>query len=381
MSLRTKVAVLRAARIVARSHRKPLLAQFGEIARLRFGPGRIGASHYYKYGLYDDRLRFEEKAEFVAWDWDYISDRVNHPGWGELCDDKLLTYAALRGLGFPFPGLLGLYHPGGRRWGTLPAFAKPEELAEFLRGGMRYPAFGKPAQDRQGGGASSLDGYDAATDRLRLAGGATIPVEEYVRTVPALAWAGVVNRSGATRGGYLFQERVVPHPAIARLTGGRSGTLRLVVLLWPDGPRLHRAIGRAAVGDNVVDNQGLGHAGNLRFQLDRETGEVVRTNRTPWAPLAHPPLGVHGVEVETHPDTGERTNGFVFPCWREAVALCLRAAAAFPAIRCQSWDLAIGPDGPTLVELNMRGGVQQLVGGCGFNDAEFQAFMRAAGSA
>lgn len=377
MSLRTKVAVLRAARVAAREHGKPVLSQLAEIARLRFGTGRLSGSHYYHYGLYDDRLAFAEKQTFVAWNWDYLSDRLNDPGWAELCDDKLLTYAALRGLGLPFPALRALYHPGGRTWGDIPAFSREADLAAFLRSGMTYPGFGKPANDRQGAGVSVLLGYDAASDRLLLAGGGRMPVEQYVRDVPGRAWAGVVNRATEARGGYLLQEYLAPHPAIARLTGGRSGSLRFVVLLLPDGPRIHRVIGRAAVGDNLMDNQGA-LTGNMRMGVNPETGEVLLTNRTPWEPPPNAPIGMMGVPAETHPDTGERITGFVFPCWQETVALCLHAARAFPAIRIQSWDLAIGPDGPSILELNMRGGLQQLVGGFGFNDAEFREFMRVA---
>lgn len=373
--LRTKLAVLRAARTIARERGKPVVSQLAEIARLRFGAGRISGSHYYQYGLYDDRLSFAEKQQFVAWDWDYLSDRLNDPGWAELCDDKLLTYAALRGLGLPFPALRALYHPGGRTWGEVPAFAGEAALAAFLRSGMQYPVFGKPAHDRQGAGASALMGYDAASDELRLGGGGRMPVEQYVREVPARAWSGVVNRGSGWRGGYLFQEHVAPHPAIARLTGGRSGSIRFVVLLWPDGPRVHRAIGRAAVGRNVADNQGE-LTGNMRMGIDPGTGEVLQTNRTPWEPPPRRPIGTFGIQADVHPDTGERITGFVFPRWQETVDLCLRAARCFPAIRCQSWDLAIGPDGPTIVELNMRGGVQQLVSGFAFNDASLQEFLR-----
>lgn len=373
--LGSRFDVLRAAATVKRRYGKSVSSQLGEIARLRAGPGRISGSHYYHYGLYDDRLSFEEKQQFVNWDWDYLADRLNHPGWAELCDDKLLTYAALRGLGLPFPEVRALYHPGGRKWGGAPAFASTRDLAGFLRSGMRYPAFGKPAHDRQGGGASAILGHDAGADELILGGGTRMAVEQYVREVPARAWQGVVNRRDGSRGGYLFQDHVVLHPDLARLTGGRSCSLRLVVLLWPDGPRIHRALGRAAVGGNVMDNQG--HlTGNLRMRIDPGTGTVVQTNRTPSCPSPDAPIGVLGEAAEVHPDTGRRTDGFAFPYWRETVALCLRAAASFPAIRCQAWDLAIEPEGPTFIELNMRGGVQQLVGGLGFNDAEFREFMR-----
>ena len=374
-TLRSRLAVLRAAATVQRRYGKPVLSQLGEIARLRFGPGRMSGSHYYRFGLYDDRLRFEEKQQFVNWDWDYLADRLNNEGWAELCDDKLLTYAALRGLGLPFPEVRALFHPGGRQWGGAPAFASERDLAGFLRSGMQYPVFGKPVHDRQGAGVSALLGHNAASDELTLGGGERMAVEQYVREVPARAWKGVVNRSDDARGGYLFQEHLVLHPDIARLTGGRSCSLRFVVLLWPDGPRIHRALGRAAVGANLMDNQG--HlTGNLRMGIDPATGTVVQTDRTPSRPPPDSPIGALGEATEVHPDTGERTNGFTYPCWNETVELCLRAAAAFPAIRCQAWDLAIGPAGPTFVELNMRGGVQQLVGGLGFNDAEFRRFMR-----
>ena len=50
-------------------------------------------------------------------------------------------------------------------------------------------------------------------------------------------------------------------------------------------------------------------------------------------------------------------KGFTLPDWHAAVALCLRAATAFPGARWQNWDIALTSKGPLILELNSSGDV------------------------
>lgn len=376
--LRRIASLFEAAHEVRALTGKPIRTQLGEMLALRYGPGRVGATQYYAFGLYDpSKYGAEQRAEFVAWDWERVGGRLNLRAAAAVCDDKLVTDAVLRGLGFPVPELVAVYHPGGRGHGTVPAFRTPGALAGFLRDGAPYPLFGKPARDRQGAGASSLDGYDAATDRLLHPYGRSTPVDQYVREVPGAFFAGSLDRDEADPAGYMFQRRIPPHPELARVTGGRGFCLRLLVLLWPDGPRLFRAVLKMSVGANIVDHAIMG-LGNLVSFVDCRTGRVhlpflVRGSEG-YGPAM---LSRFGTPTESHPDTGIQVLGMRVPMWDEAVALALRAAPMLPQVRFQSWDLLIGPDGPVLLELNRRGGLQQLPGGPGFNDAEFKAYLAA----
>jgi hypothetical protein len=122
----------------------------------------------------------------------------------------------------------------------------------------------------------------------------------------------------------------------------------MIVLLHDRGPELLHADWGIPAGRSQVSNFAKGETGNLIGGLDLATGRVTRV------------LGGAGRgrrEVELHPISGRRMEGFLLPDWREAVELCLRAATAFPGARWQNWDIALTPKGPVLLELNSSGDV------------------------
>jgi len=368
----------RTALVVHERSGKSVASQVREVIALRRGPGRLCPRDYYGYALYDDRrFSFTEKQEFVSWPSERLSDKLNHAHWREVCDDKLLTYAVLRRLCLPHPEVYAVFHPGSRTYGPVSCLHTPEDMADFLRRGMTYPFFGKPVKNSWGRGASSVDAIDHARDVLLLRTGEEVAVDEYVRQVPVAhaarqhAWRFRASYDS----GYLFQERVVPHPIVDRLTGGRANSLRMIVLMWPDGPRLFRVAWKAATGGSVTDH--LRFEPNVGCPVDRATGRVecmVRSRGT--ADTAVYGLGYHGTWIEVHPDTGHPFTGVQLPDWDRAVALCLNAAVAFPGLRYQSWDVALGAEGPTILELNFNGGISQYPGWRGFNNAELRQFMR-----
>ena len=96
--------------------------------------------------------------------------------WGIVAHDKLVCTPCCRSLGFPMPNNRALYRDGaafagGRGLQSLPDRAA---LAEALRGGLEYPLFGKPVRGMRSVGVLSIDGYDSATDHLRLAQGEAV---------------------------------------------------------------------------------------------------------------------------------------------------------------------------------------------------------------
>jgi hypothetical protein len=358
---------------------KPLVSQARELITLRRGPGRLKPFDYYAHELYDDqRYSLAEKREFVSWRWTYLSRLLNDPEWTAICDDKLTSYSLFRGLCLPHPQVYAVFHPGTRTCGPIPVLRTADEMAAFLRDRMPYPCFGKPSRDWRGGGASSIQGICRERDVLVLHGGEEVGVEDFVRQVPVALCAGKKLRA-AEPGGYLFQERAAQHPLVDRLAGGRISSVRLVVLLWPDGPRLHRVRWRLAVGRNITDHVIPG-SGNLNCSIDPATGRVERVLQSVGPEgTEHYALGEGGMPVERHPDTQERLSGVQLPNWEHTVSLCLAAAAAFPGVRYQSWDAVIGPAGPLFLEVNQHGAISQVPGCRGFNDDEFRRFLSSIG--
>jgi hypothetical protein len=58
---------------------------------------------------------------------------------------------------------------------------------------------------------------------------------------------------------------------------------------------------------------------------------------------------------EPHPDTGHTVVGTIIPDWEALTERVREAAAAFPGIRTQSWDVALSDCGPVLLEVNYGG--------------------------
>lgn len=378
------VQLVHTALVVRKRTGKGLLSQLREIVALRRGPGLLRPLDYYAYELYDDRrYTYADKQDFAGWrggERDRFLWCVNQPGWDAICDDKLVAYALFAGLGFPYPEVYAVYHPGGRTFGQVPCLRSPAALADHLRSEMRYPFFGKRVAGAFGHGASLVEGIDRTRDVLILSGGTELAVDEYVETYPVAQYARG-KRQAVPAAGYLFQARIAQHPQIDRVSGGRVSTLRMVVLLEePCRPRLFRVTWKLPVGGNITDHA-IGATGNVKCSIDPATGRVERVLRG-VGPEGTPvyALEQYGRPIEAHPDTKETLVDMQLPDWDRVVALCLAAAATLPGLRYQSWDMALGPDGPLLLEVNSQGGLAQVAGCEGFNDATFRRFMSSLGN-
>jgi len=64
-----------------------------------------------------------------------------------------------------------------------------------------------------------------------------------------------------------------------------------------------------------------------------------------------------GESVERHPDSGINVIGRTLPFWPEIVELAKRAARAVP-LKYLGVDISISPDGPQLLEINVRPGLE-----------------------
>ncbi|MHB1224076.1 MAG: sugar-transfer associated ATP-grasp domain-containing protein [Gemmatimonadaceae bacterium] len=332
---------MRQARQVEAARGKSVTGQLREIAALRRGPGRLLPGEYYDMGLFDDdRYSPSAKREFVGSQSNREIDRqLNHPQWRAIADSKLVCSAMLEGLGFATPRTHVLYRPDGRSTPRLECLRTPEELAEYLRTRLPYPVFAKPVRSHLGEGAFRISGYDAASDRILFDSGEATSVRDFV---------GQVDDFQNTRQyGYIFQEPICQHPVLNRIFAPCVGTMRMVVALDRRGPWLVRVIFRVPRSHATTDNLVGATAGNMAGAVDIATGTVTRV-------IAG--KGLEEREVETHPDSGVSLRGMRVPLWDRCVATVLDAASVLPGLQLQHWDVAIGPDGPVLVEVNYAGG-------------------------
>jgi hypothetical protein len=343
---------------VARDHHEG--GTFGvvrDIATLAFGPGRLKPYEYFFMGLYEgERIDAAERRRFMGDRARVVLHReAIEIEWLAATYDKLLFLLAMRGQGLPVPRVHALFHPG-RNFADARCLIDADALAGWLREEAAYPFFSKPVESTGSAGTASIDGYDAATDELVSADGRRVAVDRF-------AWEVTRYRER----GYMFQERIATHPAIAPVCGKGVSACRMLVRLDDGIPVLHRATWKIPAAANMADN--FWRDGNMLGALDPETGEVTRVVRG---------IAVETTELDHHPDTGHALKGFRLPDWNAMKETCLRAAATFPPLWLQGWDVALSDRGPVLFEVEGDGGGAQMTQhaqGRGLLDDDFVAFL------
>lgn len=355
--------LLKQAQQAKRKSGKSILAQIYEILQLQKSTGQIGLSEYYDYHLYDEKKYNESsKQEFVGWKSEsLINNQFNKSEWAAFSFDKIIFYTFLEGAGVPYPSIQGILSTNGRFLKNVPTFDTAESLAQYLKTDAVYPIFAKPSHGNFGRGSFYLSQYDASNDSIVFRDGTKSPLLEFTK--------GLETKLS---GGYIFQNVFPPHPALVEICGSRSSTMRIVVVINKSGPQLLHAVWKIPTGNNVIDNFQHGKNGNLVASVRVNDGEIERV------------IGSGGsggkdefIEVTNHPDTGKPLYPFVIPNWTEIKALCLRAACIIPGYRLLHFDIALAENGPSLLEVNIRGNMDliQHASGRGFMSQELSTAL------
>lgn len=334
-------------------------SQIAEIWALSRGVGHLTVQDYFYYRLYADELySWDDKRRF-------LSERLHWPltrkcadqRWWVTADDKLVAQTVLQQAGAPLPTVQAVYATNRRNHGPLRACTTADQLADFLAGDARYPLFAKPIGGIASLGAFSLNGFDASSRTLDLAGGKTLALDEFVQHMQQ-------------NDGYILQSRLHPHPDLQAVCGDTVSTVRVIVIIEEQRPEIIESVWKIPTGTNVADN--FWRAGNMLGALDRDTGRVDRVIRG---------YGPKLEELDDHPDSGKPLKGLVLPHWDDVQALCLDLAMVYEKLRYQSWDIAICSDGPVVVEVNAGSAfnLSQLATGRGILTDRFRAFLEFCG--
>ena len=328
-----------------------------EAAALRYGSPKLASQEYFYYRLWDPTLPMAEKRRFVGKvRQKLIHDAANVEAWRATAADKVVWHTLMAAGGLPIPHTIAVTQAGRSVPGATTA-ADRDEIVGLLRSADSYPLFTKPIAGRYSLNVLSADAYDSDSDAVVLGEGA----REEVGKIAAVLHEG---------GGFLLQRRLLPHPVLAAQFGPRLWSVRLVVLLTPTGPNIHRAVAKIATGSNPADN--FWRSGNMLGAIE-EAGRIVRVVRG---------TGIDQHVNKLHPDTGAQIVGTEIPDWPCLVDVVRAAAPIFPGIRTQSWDVALTDRGPVLLEVNYGGDLNlgQLAHGKGALDEVYAEHLRAGGS-
>ncbi|MHC1775971.1 MAG: sugar-transfer associated ATP-grasp domain-containing protein [Lentimicrobium sp.] len=145
------------------------------------------------------------------------------------------------------------------------------------------------------------------------------------------------------KSGYLFQEEIVQHPDLSKINPYCLNTLRIDTFtnkqLVTKVVSCHLKVG---TNKSHVDNVSSGGA---YVGINLNNGTLFSEA---FSDFTHG----KGRTYSLHPISNIRFEGFQIPYFKEAQELAKKAAELLPQLKVIGWDVAIGPDGPIIVEGN-----------------------------
>lgn len=151
-------------------------------------------------------------------------------------------------------------------------------------------------------------------------------------------------------GQYLAEETIRQHPEMERLHPGSINTLRIVTLLAHGEPYVMYALLRVGGKGQCVDNI---CSGGMYAPVD-ESGVVFHDAFCELEERFY----------ACHMESGVKFVGLHVPHFREAAELVKQAARVVPQVGYVGWDVAIGENGPLLIEGNVIPGYDMCQNYC-----------------
>ena len=286
--------------------------------------GEVNAYYYY-YGF--DRKRDARMEEYIDYpNFKRIRNMYNNrvaigkhdTSYECLAKDKFVFERMLKAQGFPTPAIIAVAFKDRIYWVDSRRITGIEGLREI----DHLNVFCKPLLGQCAEGALHLTGEGGALYRS----GAEISIE----------------RLGEIFGpGYVIQEYVRQHPRLAELHPHSVATLRLVTINSGTEIAMIESCLKVGAGTIVVSNFA---AGGLIGEVDPVTGRLVKD--------FYGKPGFGGGRVQRHPDSNVVFDGFEVPFYHEAVAMAKELQRRFYGLRSIGWDIAIGIEGPIIIEGN-----------------------------
>ncbi len=300
--------------------------------------GRFDPAAAFRLGLFNPAVEREEYRRYVSHGRLYRAQKVLNPSdWEPLARNKEIFYRYCNAVGLPVPSVCAVVYGSGAVWSSSSGEVDgPDAWRRMLSDGAFDEFVAKPSIGAHGLGfnvfARTADGF---TD-----GHGECHSPEALRD----ALAPLV-RGNAT----ILQQRLKNHPELVRLSGSEVlQTVRMFTLLERGGScRILGAYLKTAQRGRLVDNFGGWAVGNIQSTVRLEDGVLVASSRIT-------PDGNGIISLTHHSDTGVRLNGVRLPFWSRARELVCRTAPLFRPLRTIGWDVALTPDGPVIVEGNVR---------------------------
>ncbi|NND60147.1 MAG: hypothetical protein HKN49_07745 [Gammaproteobacteria bacterium] len=263
-------------------------------------------------------------------------NELNDPRYQKISQHKIAEKALLKLFSMPTPEFLGFLSVSGGRSATGAPLTTPQDLIDLLADRRPAAICFKPVEGTCGVGfqATAIRCGDDSTAQLR--------------PLPNGDWQSVADFFNAylqpaeLATGYLVEEYLQQHPWYEQLNPDSVNTVRLYVIQSVSGQARvlggYLRIGRVG---SAVDNATLG---GIFCPIDVHTGVIGPARFNTY----------DSDDFQRHPDSGLELAGATLPCWDEIMALANRLLHIFPHTRFAGVDIAVGNNGPCVIELNVE---------------------------
>jgi len=245
----------------------------------------------------------------------------NHRQHFPVADNKLLTKALLKESNVTMPRTLATYD----------SFYELNSLADDL---ARHGDFViKPARGSGGGGIIVF--IDRQQSHWITPGGKRFTLDDIKKHITDIIF-GIY--SFGLNDVAIIEQRITQHPGITRLSPYGLADLRLITY------RHHPILCMARIPTVASDGKANLHQGAVGLGIDMDTG-ITRHAILQEKDITH------------HPDTGKPLLEQQIPYWSRVIEMSHTAAGRAP-LKYLGIDISISDNGPVLLEINVRPGLQ-----------------------
>lgn len=309
-----------------------LWRQFGEMALLRVLHG-VGPGYYHTAGFWRRCLSWHDKTnQLSASKYRRCVAMLNPVPYRKLSQNKIPEKAILTLYGIATPRFLG----------RLNAHSGCDPTAGPLRNAADLERL---ARDRHATRLvfKKLEGWGGKGVRIPFIDhGPTMTFREPGHTIACDVQAYCSDTLLLDRGGdWIVEEYFDQHPILSKINPTSVNTVRVWVIdRDSEGQQVLTALLRIGRANMFVDNTS---SGGIVAPIDLTSGQLR---------AAQDVQAEHNIYRE-HPDHHAIIEGVVLPYWEDVREIAKRALSVFPGLRFAGLDVAIGPSGPIILELNV----------------------------
>ena len=309
-----------------------VVRQCAEMLWLKLRHG-IGPGYYQVATFWRREIPFADKRGHLGMDeYSRRVDSLNPHGYRKLSQNKVAEKAILHLFRVPTPRFLGVLHPVRGSMASGGPLRCVADVAQLLLQTQADRLCFKQVEGWGGSGfrAVSIHKRDGRWKVRPLFESDEATLEEFV--------GRLLDESSD---GWVVEEYLDQHADMRAFNPTSVNTMRMWVLQRGNSaPTCLGAYLRIGRGGALVDNQS---SGGIIARIDPDTGVLSAATD---GLVAHPVFDVH-------PDHGAAIRGQTIPYWQEAMALGASTLLLFPNVHFAGFDIAVGLNGPVVIELNV----------------------------